>query len=133
MSVSTKIKKILFILIQNRNIFLIIKHMDWYVIEYLYPISFQRFKDTMFPNVGIISLSTLGLYDTNKLYQFFDKEGVYLTIEMYNPNQWVFSVSLKNGVVFGPTQESKPTREETETEGFIECFKILDLKLKDKI
>lgn len=133
MSVSTKIKKILFILIQNRNIFLIIKHMDWYVIEYLYPISFQRFKDTMFPNVGIISLSTLGLYDTKKLYQFFDKEGVYLTIEMYNPNQWVFSVSLKNGVVFGPTQESKPTREETETEGFIECFKILDLKLKDKI
>ena len=76
MSVSTKIKKILFILIQNRNIFLIIKHMDWYVIEYLYPISFQRFKDTMFPNVGIISLSTLGLYDTKKLYQFFDKEGV---------------------------------------------------------
>jgi hypothetical protein len=107
--------------------------MDWYVIEYLYPISFQRFKDIMFPNVGIISLSTLGLYDTKKLYQFFDKEGVYLTIEMYNPNQWVFSVSLKNGVVFGPTQESKPTRDDTETEGFIECFKILDKKLKDKI
>ena len=104
--------------------------MDWYVIEYLYPIAFQRFKDTMFPNVGIISLSTLGLYDSKKLYQFFDKEGVYLTVEMYNPHQWVFTISLKNGIVFGPTQESKTTREETETDGFIECFRILDKKFQ---
>jgi hypothetical protein len=107
--------------------------MDWYVIEYLYPTSFKRFTGTMFPNVGVISLSTLGLYDSKKLYQFFDKEGVYLTLEMYNPNQWVFSVSLKNGVVFGPTQDSTPTREETEEKGFMECFRILDLKLKDKL
>jgi hypothetical protein len=107
--------------------------MDWYVIEYLYPIAFQRFKDTMFPNVGVISLSTLGLYDSKKLYQFFDKEGVYLTIEMYNPYQWVFSVSLKNGIVFGPTQDSRTTRDETETDGFLECFRILDKKLKETI
>ena len=120
-------------MIQNKDIFLIIIDMDWYVIEYLYPTAFQRFKDTMFPNVGVISLSTLGLYDSKKLYQFFDKEGVYLTVEMYNPYQWVFTISLKNGIVFGPTQESKVTREETETDGFIECFRILDKKLKDTI
>ena len=107
--------------------------MDWYVIEYLYPVAFERFKSVMFPNVGVISLSTLWLYDSKKLYQFFDKEGVYLTIEMYNPNQWVFSVSLKNGVIFGPTQDSLSTRDETEVEGFLECFKILDKKLKDVI
>lgn len=107
--------------------------MDWYVIEYLYPNAFNRFKDTMFPNVGIISLSMLGFYDSKKLYQFFDKEGVYLTVEMYNPHQWVFCISLKNGTVLGPNQDSKPTREETETEGFLECFKILDLKLKEKL
>ena len=107
--------------------------MDWYVIEYLYPNAFNRFKDIMFPNVGIISLSMLGFYDSKKLYQFFDKEGVYLTVEMYNPHQWVFCISLKNGTVLGPNQDSKPTREETETEGFLECFKILDLKLKEKL
>ncbi len=107
--------------------------MDWYVVEYLYPNAFNRFKATMFPNMGVISISTLGLYDSKKLYQFFDKEGVYLTIEMYTPSQWVFSVSLKNGIVFGPTQDSKTTREETETEGFLECFKILDKLIKNKI
>lgn len=119
--------------IQNRNIFLIIIVMDWYVVEYLYPNAFKRFTDVMFPNVGVLSISTLGLYDSKKLYQFFDKEGVYLTIEMYTPSQWVFTISLRNGVVFGPTQESKITREETETEGFTECFRILDKKLKDML
>ena len=107
--------------------------LDWYTVEYLYPNSFKRFSDLMFPNVGVISLSTLGVYDTKKLYQFFDKEGVYLTIEMYNPHQWVFSVSLHNGIVFGPTQVSTATREETETDGFLECFKILDKILRDKM
>lgn len=100
--------------------------MDWYSIEYLFPKSFKRFSETMFPNVGLLSLNTLEFYDNKKLYQFFDKEGVYLTVEMYNPHQWVFSVSLKNGVVFGPTQDSKTTREETELDGFLECFRILD-------
>ena len=123
-------QKLYVLLIQNRNIFLIIIHMDWYVVEYLYPNAFKRFTDIMFPNVGVLSISTLGLYDSKRLYQFFDKEGVYLTIEMYNPHQWVCSVSLKNGIVFGPTQDSKSTREETETEGFLECFRILDKKLK---
>lgn len=107
--------------------------MDWYVIEYLYPVAFNKFKETMFPNVGVISLSTLGLYDSKKLYQFFDKEGVYLTIEIYNPNQWVFSISLKNGIVFGPYQESTTTREECENGGFLESFKILDKILRDKM
>jgi hypothetical protein len=52
---------------------------------------------------------------------------------MYNPHQWVFSISLINGVVFGPTQYSKTNREETEIEGFLECFKILDKILRDVI
>lgn len=106
--------------------------MDWYSIEYLYPNSFKKFVDKMFPNVGILSLSTLEFYDIKKLYSFFDGEGVYLTIEMYNKYQWVFSVSLDNGIVFGLARESKKTREETEIEGFMECFKILDRKIKDK-
>ena len=100
--------------------------MDWYTIEYLYPNALSKFKERMFPNVGVLSLSTLVYYDNKKLYQFFDKEGLYLTLEMYNPNQWVFSISLHNGVIFGPTQNSKPTREETEVDGFLECFRILD-------
>lgn len=107
--------------------------MDWYIIEYLYPVAFCRFKEIMFPNVGVISLSTLGLYDSKKLYQFFDKEGVYLNTEIYNPNQWVHTISLKNGIVFGPSQDSVGTREECENGGFLECFKILDKILREKI
>jgi hypothetical protein len=100
--------------------------MDWYSIEYLYPNALSKFKERMFPNVGVLSLSTLVYYDNKKLYQFFDKEGVYLSIEMYNPRQWVFSISLHNGIVFGPTQESKKSREEAEEDGFFECFRVLD-------
>jgi hypothetical protein len=106
--------------------------IDWYSVEYLYPSSFKKFTNIMFPNVGVLSLSTLEFYDTKKLYYFFDKEGVYLTIEMYNPHQWVFSISLANGVVFGPTQDSKTTRSEVEYDGFLECFRILDKLIRDK-
>jgi hypothetical protein len=103
--------------------------LDWYTIEYLYENSFKRFIDTMFPNVGVLSVSMLCVYDTKKLYQFFDKEGIYLTVEMYNPNQWVYTISISNGIVFGPTKESKKSREECECEGFIDCFKVLDKML----
>ena len=50
---------------------------------------------------------------------------------MYNPKQWIFTISLSNGTVFGPMQSSKETREESESDGFIECFRILDKKLTD--
>jgi hypothetical protein len=105
--------------------------MDWYVVQYLYPNAFKRFTDVMFPNVGVLSLSTLEFYDIKKLYQFFDKEGVYLNVEMYNPHQWVFTISLHNGIVFGPSQSSKTTRYEIEIDGFLECFKVLDKKISD--
>ena len=102
--------------------------IDWYCIEFLYPKAFERFNNIMFPNVGLLSISTIGGYDLKKLYKFFDKEGIFLTIEMYNPKQWFFSVSLNNGTVFGPMQSSKETREEAESEGFFECFRILEKK-----
>jgi hypothetical protein len=103
--------------------------MDWYCINFLYPSAFNRFGEVMFPNVGILSISTLEYYDVKKLYRFFDKEGIYLTIEMYNPHQWVCNISLANGVVIGTKNESKKTREEIEIDGFFECFKLLDKKL----
>ena len=105
--------------------------MDWYMVQFLYPIAFKRFTDIMFPNVGVISVSTLEFYDMKKLYQFFDREGVYLTTEMYKPNSWSFTVSLYNGIVFGPGQESKTTRDEIECEGFLECFKIMEKLLRE--
>lgn len=107
--------------------------MDWYSIEYLYPGALSKFKERMFPNVGVLSLSTLVYYDNKKLYQFFDMEGVYLSIEMYNPKQWVFSISLHNGIVFGSAQESKKTREEAEEDGFFECFRVLDKIIMGKV
>ena len=100
--------------------------MEWYTIEYLYPSAFKDFRNVMFPNVGLLSISSLETFDLKKLYGFFDKRGVYLNVEMYSPYQWVFNVSLKNGIVYGPSQETKETREEIEIDGFMECFRILE-------
>lgn len=100
--------------------------MDWYSIKYLYPKSFDRFCELMFPNTGVVSLSTLSYYDNKKLYYFFDKEGVYLLLERYHTSLWNYTISLHNGICFGPGNNSKKTREETEEEGFNECFRILD-------
>lgn len=105
---------------------LLFTSMDWYIIQYLYPKAFIRFSESMFPNVGVLSISTLNLYDNKKLYQFFDKQGVFLTVERLGEEQWLYSISLKNGIVYGPKQESKTSREEIEIDGFNECFKILD-------
>jgi hypothetical protein len=104
--------------------------MDWYVVEYLYPKAFKKFSDVMFPNLGILTTSSLMYYDIKKLYGFFDKQGIYLTIEYYNPNQWYYSISLNNGSVFSNTNNSIIDREISETEGFMECFKMLDNKLR---
>lgn len=103
--------------------------MDWYVIEFLYPTAFKRFGEIMFPNLGVPCTSSLSFFDVKRLYYFFDKEGVYLNIEMYNKNQWSFTVSLENGIVFCPIGESKTNREDSEFFGFMECFKILEKKL----
>mgnify|MGYP003336738649 CR=1 FL=1 len=59
-------------------------------------------------------------------------EGIYLNVEMLNLNHWVFSISLKNGVVYGPKQDSRYTREESEIDGFHDCFRILDKQIKDQ-
>jgi hypothetical protein len=85
----------------------------------------------MFPNTGIVSLSTLSYYDNKKLYYFFDKEGIFLMIERFNIDVWNYTISLHNGVCFGPGDLSKKTREEAESEGFAECFKILYKCIRD--
>jgi len=53
--------------------------IDWYEIEYLYPMSLNTFSKMMFPNVGLPCLSVLCYYDIKKLYRFFDKNGIFLT------------------------------------------------------
>jgi hypothetical protein len=107
--------------------------MDWYTIEYLYPESFKKFTEVMFPNVGMVSLSILSHYDIKKLYGFFDNEGVYLIIEKYTNNNWSYSISTHNGFTFVPSQINRETRDEIEIDGFIECFKTLDKKIINKI
>lgn len=103
------------------------------MIEYLYPESFKRFTDAMFPNIGLPCVSVLLCYDIKKLYKFFDREGVYLNVETYNPHQWVYTISVNNGVNFGPGQFSKYSREDAEIEGFSECFKLLDKKIRELV
>jgi hypothetical protein len=105
--------------------------MEWYTINFLYPQAFKKFVNTMFPNIGLLSISTLCDYDTKKLYQFFDKEGIYLTLERLYPNIWVYTLSMENGLTIAPKQDSKLSREEIECDGFFECFKILDKKLTE--
>ena len=104
--------------------------IDWYVIEYLFPESFKRFSNIMFPNVGVISVSTLYHYDIKKLYYFFDKEGIYLNIERCYSYQWVYHISFDNGAVFSNGNETRNSRDEIEIDGFTECFKLLDKKLR---
>lgn len=104
--------------------------MDWYIIEYLYPQSFKKFTDTMFPNVGVVSVSTLSCYDIKKLYGFFDKEGIYLIVENYGKSSWLYTITLHNNFTLVPLQTNKQSREEIEIDGFTECFKVLDKKIK---
>jgi hypothetical protein len=85
----------------------------------------------MFPNLGVPCISVLEFYDIKKLYHFFDKQGIYLTVEMYTKNMWVYTISLDDGRVIVPTQSSKERREEIENDGFEECFRILENKLRN--
>lgn len=105
--------------------------MDWYIIQHLYPRAMERFCEIMFPNLGVPCISVLEFYDIKKLYHFFDKQGIYLTVEMYTKNMWVYTISLDDGRVIVPTQSSKERREEIENDGFEECFRILENKLRN--
>lgn len=107
--------------------------MDWYVIQYLYPNAMGRFCETMFPNLGVPCVSVLEFYDIKKLYHFFDKQGIFLTVEMYAKDMWICTISLDNGRVFAPSNQSKSKREEIEIEGFEECFRLLETKIKRSI
>lgn len=100
--------------------------LNWRKIKEVYPRSYEKFVETMFPYVGVIGTSTLYLFDSKKLYYFFDKNGIYLTIERIGPNQWLYTISLSNGNVICPKQSSRESREEVELDGFLECFKILN-------
>ena len=100
--------------------------LNWKKIKEVYPHSYGRFVETMFPYVGVIGVSTLYLFEIKKLYYFFDRNGIYLTIERIGPNQWLYTISLSNGNVLCPKQESKQTREEVELDGFFECFRVLN-------
>jgi hypothetical protein len=102
--------------------------IDWYIIEHIYPNAFMEFTKMMFPNVGLPSISVLCYYDIKKLYRFFDKNGIYLTVEMLTKNNWVFTISLIEGKTLVPQQDSKPNRELIEVDGFYECFRYLEKK-----
>ena len=106
---------------------------DWYSVKFLYPFAFEKFTEVMFPNIGIESLSTLEFFDIRRLYSFFDKEGIYLIIEMYNKDNWDYCLSLSNGFAFGPSKQNKTTRFEVEYDGFFECFRFLEKKLVDAV
>lgn len=100
--------------------------LNWRKIKEDCPRSYDKFVETMFPYVGVMGTSTLHLFETKKLYYFFDKNGIYLTIERIGPNQWLYTISLFNGKVVCPQQSSRESRDEVEIDGFTECFKILN-------
>lgn len=100
--------------------------LNWKKIKEEYPYSYDRFVGTMFPYVGVIGVSTLHLFEIKKLYYFFDKYGIYLTIERIGTNQWLYTISLSNGNILCPKQSSRSSREEVELDGFLECFRILN-------
>ena len=111
--------------IKEKNVIIIV--MDWYMIEYLYPKGFKRFIEIMFPHIGVPSLNILNSYETKKLYHFFDKESIYLIVEMLKSDIWVHTITT-NDYVLGPGEFQK-TREDCEINGFTDCFRILDKRL----
>ena len=50
---------------------------------------------------------------------------------MYSKSNWDYCISLSNGFSFGPSKETKRTREEIESDGFIECFRFLEQKIEE--
>lgn len=106
--------------------------MKWRDIEETYPQAYEKFVKSMFPNLGVLSVSTLEYFDNRRLYKFFDEQGIFLIIEMIRPKQWQFLVSFDNGIVFTPKSESKKSREEIELDGFTECFRLLDKIIKER-
>lgn len=108
--------------------FFIINNMDWYVIEYLYPKAYKKFVETMFPNMGVISVSVLKNFDIKKLYYFFDKQGYYLILELNQLNQWSFTLK-KDKWVICENGDIKNSREEIEEIGFNYCFKQMEASL----
>jgi len=105
--------------------------MDWYIIEYLYPNSFKLFIDTMFPSTGILSISVLKNYDIKKLYNFFDKQEIYLILELHCSNRWNYGIQVNNWYISSDVFEK--TREDIEAEGFTYCFKKLEEKICKKL
>lgn len=105
--------------------------MDWYEINYLYPQALERFSTVMFPNTGIPSLSLLEFYDIKKLYSFFDKQGIYMTVEMIHKSAWVFTITTDKGQTCAVCSGTKTMREDIEIEGFNECFAILEKKIRN--
>lgn len=99
--------------------------MDWYEIEYLYPNSYKRFVETMYPNMGIISISVLKNFNIKNLYNFFDKQGIYLILELNSINTWSFIIKKDNWIL-NHGYETKYNREEIENIGFYYCFKQLE-------
>jgi hypothetical protein len=106
--------------------------VDWYNIKNTCPNAFTTFVNVMFPNIGLPCISILTHYDIKKLYHFFDKQGIFLTIEMFTKDSWVFTISLNDGRVFTPCKEFKPSRETIEIDGFNECFIVLEKKIENR-
>lgn len=107
--------------------------IDWYIIQYLYPESFKRFVEDTFPNIGVISLCCLSFYDVKKLYWFFKKNGITMNVELINKDKFIYVISLNCGVTIVPSQISKNSKIEMEIDGFFDCFRRLDIKLRESI
>jgi hypothetical protein len=104
---------------------------DWYVIEYLYPFSYKKFIQKMFPTTGVPANVTLQYFDQKLLYGFFDREGIFLNTEIVGSEaQWMYTLFV-NGVTLS-YNTSRMSREEIEVDGFQKCFEYLEKKLNEK-
>lgn len=106
--------------------------LNWKKIKVLFPHSYNRFVEVMFPYVGVLGLSTLYLFEVKKLYYFFDKEKIYLTVERFGHNQWLYIITMGDGRVLCPKQSVRDSRDEIELDGFMECFKLLNKQNETK-
>jgi hypothetical protein len=50
---------------------------------------------------------------------------------MYTKDAWLYTISYDDGRVIAPTQESRKDRLDVESDGFEECFRLLENRLRN--
>lgn len=109
--------------------------MDWKEIKESCPKAYKRGQDWWTDNIehyqrnGIVDEYESLTVSERFLYDFFDGEGIYITVRPYNfrVDKWFYAFW---GIEVDYEMLKAKTRTEAEEQAFLRAFEILELKLK---